>query len=286
MRNYIHYFFSACLAMSLLACNGNGVKQDNVADSGRQTESFYNAGLNATEGAENAKKQPASVNPMEQPAKMKNVQEIILKRKGYITSYNPQTKIPNWVAWHLTAAHSNGKIQRHMNEFHEDMDVAAPRATDDDYFNSGFDRGHMCPAGDNKWDVKAMNETFLFTNVCPQVHGFNSGAWNDLEMACRSWARKYGELYIVFGPLLSNGQHRTIGRNKVVVPERFFKVILCMRGTPKAIAFLYDNNNRNSRSMFKNATNVDEVERLTGIDFFPNLKDDIEKDVESVRGYF
>ena len=286
MRNYIHYFFSACLAMSLLACNGNGVKQDNVADSGRQTESFYNAGLNATEGAENAKKQPASVNPMEQPAKMKNVQEIILKRKGYITSYNPQTKIPNWVAWHLTAAHSNGIIQRHTNEFHEDMDVAAPRATDDDYFNSGFDRGHMCPAGDNKWDVKAMNETFLFTNVCPQVHGFNSGAWNDLEMACRSWARKYGELYIVCGPLLSNGQHRTIGRNKVVVPERFFKVILCMRGTPKAIAFLYDNNNRNSRSMFKNATNVDEVERLTGIDFFPNLKDDIEKDVESVRGYF
>ncbi|MBR1400305.1 MAG: DNA/RNA non-specific endonuclease [Prevotella sp.] len=284
----IQQLICACMVLMLLACNGNGLKQDRVTESGGQRqEGFYRVEAGKDAGAKAPRSQSASANPMEQPAKMKNVQEIILKRKGYITSYNPKTKIPNWVAWHLTKEHCDGKIQRHTNVFHEDEDVAYPRVTDDDYFNSGFDRGHMCPAGDNKWDVKAMNETFLFTNVCPQVHGFNSGAWNDLEMACRSWARKYGDIYIVCGPLLNSGaQHRTIGRNKVVVPERFFKVILCTSGTPKAIGFLYDNSNRNSRSLFKNATNVDEIEKLTGIDFFPNLRDDIERDVEAVRGYF
>ena len=98
--------------------------------------------------------------------------------------------------------------------------MKAPRATDRDYFNSRYDRGHMCPAGDNKWDKEAMAQSFLFTNICPQNHGLNKYEWNDLEMLCREWARKYGAVDIVCGPLFStSGQQKTIGRNKVLYPS-------------------------------------------------------------------
>ena len=287
MKKIFYLFLAVCLAPALCACLGTEKKPSAAVDN-QQAEHFYDV-TNETVGNEGNKHKKITVstgNPMEQPAKMKGVQEVILKRKGYIVSYNPQTKIPNWVAWHLTAAHTKGSVRRKDEMFHEDNESPMPRVTDADYYNSGFDRGHMCPAGDNQWYNKAMNQTFLFTNICPQVHAFNVGAWNDLEIACRRWAQKYGDLYIVCGPLLNDGPHRTIGKHKVVVPERFFKVILTMHEKPKAIGFLYDNSSRNPRSMFKNATNVDEVERQTGIDFFPNLRDVIENEIEADRGYF
>lgn len=267
-----------CLSLLLVACKGNENPKG-------LPESFYTQTTDTKDGKAR-KVQKTNNNPMEQPAKMSGVPEVILKRTGYIVSYNTKTNIPNWVAWHLTKEHTSGSVERHHEVFHEDTDAPTPRVTDEDYFNSGFDRGHMCPAGDNKWDRKAMNETFLFTNICPQVHALNEGAWNDLELACRRWARKYGDVYIVCGPILDDSQHRTIGRRRVVVPERFFKVVLAMDGKPKAIGFIYDNNGRNSEKMFSHATTVDEVERLTGIDFFPQLDDKIEDVVEATRGYF
>ena len=222
----------------------------------------------------------------EQPAPLRDRPEQILYKKGFIVSYNQESKSPNWVAWHLTEAHTKGPHQRKQEIFQEDTDVKAPRATNNDYYNSRYDRGHMCPAGDNKWDKQAMSESFMFTNICPQIHALNEGPWNDLEMACRRWAQKYGDIYIVCGPLLSDGLHRTIGKRRVVVPERFFKVILCMQDKPKAIGFIYENNSHNSNKMFSHATTIDEIERLTGIDFFPSLEDKIENVVEAERGYF
>ena len=276
-------FICLCVACGGKTTNANGLSNDSIDQ--ESVEGFYTTVTDpATGGARKELKQKSM--PLEQPAPMKNVPEQILKRKSYITSYNKDTKIPNWVAWHLTSGHTRGNLQRHDNLFHEDMDVTTGRVTDDDYYNSGYDRGHMCPAGDNKWDQKAMNETFLFTNICPQIHALNEGPWNDLEMACRRWAQKYGDIYIVCGPLLSEGVHRTIGKRRVVVPERFFKVILCMQDKPKAIGFIYDNNSRNSNKMFSHATTIDEIERLTGIDFFPSLEDKIENVVEAERGYF
>lgn len=134
------------------------------------------------------------------PALRKNSGEIILHRKGYTVSYNPTTKIPNWVAWHLTADHTSGQAKRKGVEFHEDTDVPEPRANTFDYMQSGYDRGHMCPAGDNKWDVEAMGQSFLFSNICPQNHNLNIGDWNGMEQQCRWWAKDFGDIYIVCGP--------------------------------------------------------------------------------------
>ena len=210
----------------------------------------------------------------------KGTPEQILKRTGYVASYNKTTLLPNWVAWHLTAERTEGSAKRSGVDFAEDTEVPEPRATDWDYYNSGYDRGHMCPAADNKWSKRAMEESFLFTNMCPQNGNLNRGDWNEMEMACRKWAKKYGDLYIVCGPILYKGKHKTIGKNKVVVPEAFFKVVLRTGDDPQAIGFIYKNTSGN-RPKDSYVNTVDEVERITGIDFFPSLPDDVEKKVEA-----
>ena len=213
--------------------------------------------------------------------------EIILHRTGYTSSYNRTTKQPNWVAWHLTKEHVQGTIRRASNAWHEDSQVPKPRVNNYDYKGSGWSRGHMCPAGDNKWSRDAMYETFLYSNVCPQHPRLNSGDWNEIEIACRRWAERFGDVYIVCGPVPQKTPIRTIGRNKVWVPREFFKVVLCLRGegSPKAIGFIYPNASA-SHKMFSYAMSVDEVERRTGIDFFPQLDDRTEDRIEADRGYF
>jgi endonuclease G len=207
------------------------------------------------------------------------IPSCILERYCYMVSYNPTTRLPNWVMWHLTAEHTDGPLKR-MNNFHEDEDCPLPRATLQDYRGSGWSRGHMCPAGDNKWSNEAMYDSFSLVNVCPQNSKLNSGLWNSIEMDCRKWARKFGDIYIVCGPVLMKREHETIGDNEVVVPEAFFKFVLCLTGTPKAFGFIVRNTEGNKKKdLFYNS--VDDVERITGYDFFPALPDEIENAVEA-----
>ena len=285
------------LIVTMMACKGN---KDGQATDQQDTNGLYASGNAAKTEVEYGNSSDAgstgrkakTVVMYEMPAKLADRPEQILRRRGYTTSYNSMTKTPNWVAWHLTKAHTYGSYQRSQEVFAEDESVKAPRATDNDYYSSRYDRGHMCPAGDNKWDGQAMTESFLFTNVCPQNHGLNKYEWNDLEILCRDWARKYGAVDIVCGPLYSSlgGRYsvgkvrqdtqKTIGRNKVWVPDAFFKVILCRQGSPKAIGFVYRNEGKKQR-MEEAVCSVDEVEAMTGIDFFPALDDTTEDRVEA-----
>ena len=283
------------LSAMMLACKGNkGIQA--VGTNGENATGLYdaqNAGRAEVQTAGATMRQTAKTVVMyEMPAPLKDRPEQILKRKGYTVSYNSETKNPNWVAWHLTKSHTYGSFQRREEVFSEDESVKAPRATNNDYYNSRYDRGHMCPAGDNKWDKEAMTQSFLFTNICPQNHGLNKYEWNDLEIQCRDWAREYGAVDIVCGPLYSSKggrykvgsshepQQKTIGRNKVWVPDAFFKVVLCRQGRPKAIGFVYRNEGVKQLKTEAVRT-VDEVEALTGIDFFPALDDDMENRIEA-----
>lgn len=219
---------------------------------------------------------------LEVPAPLKHVPEQILQRKGYTVSYNRELKIPNWVAWELTPEKLVERESR-TDKFLPDPDLPEEEAvTTDDYKGAGMDRGHMCPAGDNRWHWKAMQESFYMTNICPQNHNLNRGDWKELEEACRQWAQEEGRIYIVCGPILYDRKHRTIGkRHKVTVPEAFFKVVLCADSNPpKAIGFIYKNTSGN-HPLDSYVNTVDEVERITGIDFFPALPDEIEKKVEA-----
>ena len=213
------------------------------------------------------------------PKPLEGISEQIIRKTSYIVSYNKDTKIPNWVAWHLTADHTDGPVRR-MSNFYEEESIDSPRATLEDYRGSGWSRGHMCPAGDNKWSETAMYESFSLVNVCPQNANLNSGLWNSIEIDCRRWARQFGDVYIVSGPVFLNREHKTIGANGVFVPEAFFKVVLCLNGTPKALGVICRNTDGNrKRDLYYNS--IDQVERITSYDFFPALPDELEDSIES-----
>lgn len=207
------------------------------------------------------------------PRATKRTNEKMLWRKAYTCSFNTDRLVPNWVAWELTDSHTNGRYLRKQIPFQEDEGV-----TTFDYMRSGFDRGHMCPSGDNKWDRTAQQECFLLTNVCPQNHNLNAGDWNDLEIQCRTWARRYGKICIVTGPIFESATPRRI-RRKVAVPDAFYKVVYCP-SRQMAVGFICRNKSGHRR-LSDYAVAVDQVERVTGLDFFPNLPDDIERRVEA-----
>ena len=276
MKMVKKYWLFLMLTTFVVSCRNSNVGVSKDADDQRST-TFYQ-----TRTAEVEKVKKPSVTQYELPAPLTDRPEQILKRRAYTTSYNNKSKTPNWVAWHLTKAHTYGDHQRKNEVFFEDEAIESSlRATDNDYYNSRYDRGHMCPAGDNKWDAQAMRESFLFTNICPQNHGLNKYEWNDLEIQCRDWAREYGAIDIVCGPIFSStGDQKTIGRNKVWVPDAFFKVILCRQGNPKAIGFIYRNEGK-KQTQEEALRSVDEIETLTGIDFFPSLDDATETRIEA-----
>lgn len=218
---------------------------------------------------------------VEIPARLTDRKEIILQRRGYTVSYNSDLKIPNWVAWKLTKQRLNGKAKR-TDEFLPDPDLpVSARSLDSDYSGSRYDRGHMAPAGDMKWDKLAMAESFYLSNMCPQASNLNRGDWRILEEKCRDWARRGEDFYIVCGPVLKEGvKHKRIGRNKVTVPEGFFKVLLVLGDKERAVGFLYPNDDCEA-DLSTYAVSVDSVEAVTGIDFYASLEDDVEQRLEA-----
>lgn len=208
---------------------------------------------------------------------------LMVTHTGHTLSFNTTHNTPDWVAWTLTSEHADGAEQRSQKFW---ADPAIPRAYRVDYYDykgSGYDRGHMCPAGDNKWSREAMHDCFYMSNMCPQDPSLNSGAWSALEQACRKWAVSEGAVHIVCGPIYEGKKHERIGIDHAVdVPEAFYKVVLSLRpGHEKAIGFYYRNVS-GKQPLSQTATTVDDIERRTGLDFFSSLPDDIEQHLESV----
>ena len=221
---------------------------------------------------------------LEIPAPMESNKELVLQRTNYSLSFNKSTNLPNWVAWRLDKKKLAEKVNRDRYKFVADPDMTGKNAVvTQDYARSGYDRGHMCPANDSRWSGEAMKESFYMTNICPQDPSLNSGDWNELEQACHKWAEE-GPIYIVCGPILyKKSKAEYIGKeHKIRVPEAFFKVVLAgvEKGKPRAVGFVYKNTKGN-RPLDAYVNTVDEVERITGFDFFPELPDEVETKVES-----
>ncbi len=206
------------------------------------------------------------------------LKEDRVNRVGFDLSFNPEMHQPNWVAWELTGEETRGDVKR--ANFATDYDIDGS-ATPKDYTNTGYDRGHMAPAGDMKWDSEAMRESCLMTNISPQSKALNTGAWRNLEESCRRWAKRDSALVIVCGPILTDPITEYIGDTRVAVPSRFFKVVLAPYAHPaRAIGFIFPNA-RISGGLQAAVVSVDSVERATGHDFFAALNDSIENIVES-----
>lgn len=222
-------------------------------------------------------------NPMrfELPCNTIEVAEQVVGRRGYTLSYNPTTLVANWVAYELTANETDGPWTRRGLRFMPDPNCMCRQADNDDYRNSGYSRGHLAPAGDMKWDSVAMLESFYFTNCIPQDEALNNGRWNQLEMKARTWAKKYGSVYVVCGPVFYNSDTLRIGHNHVAVPDACFKALLIPKDNDfTSIAFIMRNDDED-RSLKECGCTVDELEALLGLDLFCNLPDNVEESIES-----
>lgn len=219
------------------------------------------------------------IDKLEIPVFAQNRTSQVVEHKGFTVSYNADWRIPNWVAYELTKFESEGTCER-ARHFIPDPEVRGVCPETRDYSNSGYDRGHMAPAGDMKWDEQAMRESFYLSNICPQNHNLNAGVWKSLEEKVRNWAQQYGSVYVVCGPIVSSNSS-VIGSCDISVPEAFYKVLLIpMGGTYQAIGFYFENK-AGTRPLKTFCKTVDEVEAMTKIDFFPQLDDKIENSIEA-----
>jgi len=202
----------------------------------------------------------------------------VVKHTYYVLSYSEVHEQPEWVYYKLTASFVNGHVSR-TDDFRPDPKVSTGSAQLYDYKGSGYDRGHLCPAGDMKMSRTAMSETFYMSNMSPQTPSFNRGIWKNLEATVRNWAVREGEIYVVTGGVLSEVKGK-IGSNSVTVPAYYYKVIYDPTGDKKMIALILPNE-KGTQPLQSYVVSVDEVEKLTGIDFFPELDDELENKLES-----
>lgn len=207
----------------------------------------------------------------------------IVHHQGYSLSYSEPHEQAEWVAYELKKTHlSSTNFKRPYFEI--DKSIKTGAASWRNYKNSGYDRGHLCPAGDRKYTKATHDETFLTSNISPQKHDFNSGIWNRLEQKVRYWANRYDGVFVVTGGVLK-GHMKTIGSQDVAVPNQFYKIILDNNsGQTKMIAFLMPHKNSN-KPLYEFVVSVDEIEEITGINFFPELEDAIENMLEKSSSY-
>jgi len=207
-----------------------------------------------------------------------NPKDKIITHTGYSFVYNETHEQANWIAYDLTAEETNKLFER-TDKFISDPKVKTGTASDKDYEGSGYDRGHLAPASDMGWSSTAMAESFYYSNMSPQTPGFNRGIWKKLEELVRTWAVENNTVYVVTGPVLTNGL-QTIGPNKVSVPNYYYKVILdYSEPNIKGIGFILPNIGSKEQLQYY-AVSIDSVEALTGINFFPLLPDDQEELIE------
>lgn len=203
----------------------------------------------------------------------------IIRHTYFSLSYSEKHEQAEWVAYELRDEHL-AKTEFERPYFVQDRKINSGSADWRNYKNSGYDRGHLCPAGDRRFDYEAYHETFLTSNISPQNHDFNAGIWNRLEQKVRYWASRREALFVITGGVLENGLE-TIGDEEVSVPKEFFKILVDRRGDDfQAIAFLIPNEG-SSNSFYEYAVSIDDIEERTGLDFLRGLDNRLEDKIES-----
>jgi len=226
----------------------------------------------------NKYKHDSTLSAMQIPA-VKTTDQII-EHTGYTLCFVPQYEQASWVAYVLRGNQLQAAHFDRTNQFMTDPLAKPHSADDEDYEASGYDRGHLASAEDMSWSATTMAESFYYSNMSPQVPAFNRGVWKRLEELVRYWSSAYDSIYVVTGPVLTDGLP-TIGHDNVAVPQFYYKVILEYNPQGvRGIGFVLPN--QASAATLKNfAVSIDSVEHLTGLDFFPKLPDDVEGKVES-----
>jgi endonuclease G len=200
----------------------------------------------------------------------------LIHHSYYSLSYSEQHEQAEWVFYEINSNTTLGQVRR-TNNFRSDNLISTNSASLSDYKGSGFDRGHLAPAGDMSFSTTAMSESFLLSNMSPQNASFNRGVWKKLESLVRNWGTN-SSIYVVTGPIL-NSCSTSIGGNNVCVPNYFYKVIYDPQNQ-KMISFILPNKKGN-KSLNKYVCTTDSLEKITNIDFFPILENNLEERLES-----
>lgn len=213
-----------------------------------------------------------------------NADRVLCKR-AFLVGYSDKTKTPVWTIERMSRAQIPISKGGESAQFAEDGDIPhGVRSLLSDYEASGYDRGHLVAAGNHVDDPVALAETYLLSNIAPQVGpGFNRGIWRSLEEAVRNYAQCTNDLLIVTGVYFSNDitKMKTIGDGRVGVPLGFYKVLL-EPSTRRMIAFLAKNEPYRGEPLATLVTSVDEVERISGQDFFDRLPASVSTPAESL----
>ena len=208
----------------------------------------------------------------------RGMSDTLVRYDAFDVHFNSERGIANCALYELVNNELYGTVER-GNEFMADPGVKGCPLPED-YAGSGLDRGHLVPAGDLKWNGTAMRQSFLMTNVAPMHKALNEGGWAKLEEKVREWTARDSALLVFTGPVVSDGD-TTLASGRVKVPSAYYKVILapCVRPI-RVIAFIYPNGHSGGR-LQQYAVSVDEVERRTGLDFFPTLPPEEQQCLES-----
>jgi len=196
--------------------------------------------------------------------------DAVINRKGYALGYSEKYEQALWVSYKLTADEVRQKKTERTDNFREDPRIASGTATNEDYYASGFDRGHLAPAADMSWSKKAMSESFFFSNMIPQYAEVNRGIWQELEDTVRKIAVSEDFIYVVTGPVFYVGKkYKTIGKNKVAVPHACYKVIYSPKHH-KTIGFVIQNSKKQQK-LQDCVYSVSAIEKMTGLNFFSGM---------------
>lgn len=196
----------------------------------------------------------------------------------YTLSYVENHEQGEWVAYTMDRKMLNTPNVPRERDFMPDPKVSTGSAYDNDYRGSGYTRGHLVPAGDMAFDAVAMKESFYMSNMSPQLRQFNNGIWKELEENIRDWTYKADRLYIITGPIFDNPIKSIGKKNKVTVPSAFYKVLLDYEHPErKAIGFIIPHELSEQR-LEEYMVSVDELERITGLDFFNGMINDTEEE--------
>ncbi len=211
-----------------------------------------------------------------------NNQNLIVSHPEFTLSYNEEHEQPDWVAYEITKTEANTDRKR-CNCFYEDDKILTESATPEDYVGTGFDKGHLSPAAANNISDSVNKESFLMSNMSPQLPSFNRGIWAKLEKHIRDLLKKddinFDKIYVVTGPVFTNNLGK-IGANKVTIPGYFYKALLRFEDDKiKTIGFLLPHIGATG-DLKKYATPINTIETLTGLNFFSDLDDSKENNAE------
>jgi endonuclease G len=192
---------------------------------------------------------------------------------------------PVWVAYRIKDVERLETPAPRPEDFVPDERTAA-RVSPQAYANSGYDRGHLAPnyAIATRYGVAAQRETFLMSNIVPQRHALNAGAWKEMEMRiATSYPGRFAEIWVFAGPVFGARPARL--PNGTAVPEAFFMIVVDESdGRVRAQAFLWPQETGAGADSDRFLVPIDEVERRTGLDFFPELEGAVETELEAKRG--